>query len=64
MDKKKKELISVRLPTALNKKLARHVSVMGLSKSAFIIGLINNELSKNENDQSAQMIENVELGSA
>ena len=41
-----KELVSVRLPKALNKKLAKHVKPMGLSKNAFILSLINRELAE------------------
>lgn len=41
-----KELVSVRIPKELNKKLAKHVAAMGLSKAAFILNLINKELKK------------------
>lgn len=48
----KKELVSVRIPKELNKKLAEHVATKGISKTAFILTLINNELAKpNDNQQ-------------
>jgi|GEM_PF-3566472 len=43
---KKKELVSLRIPPDLNKRLANHVKPMGLSKNAFILGLVNRELDK------------------
>lgn len=46
MKPSEKELVSVRIPKELNKKLAEHVSAMGISKAAFILNLINKELKK------------------
>lgn len=46
----KKELVSVRIPTELNKKLAEHVAAKGISKTAFILTLIDKEISKKENN--------------
>lgn len=43
----KKELVSVRIPKELNKKFAKHVASMGISKTAFILNLINRELRQN-----------------
>lgn len=42
----KKELVSVRIPKELNKKLAEHVAAKGISKTAFILTLIDKEVSK------------------
>ena len=44
MYSQKKELVSVRIPKELNKKFAEHVAPLGLSKNAFILNLINQEL--------------------
>lgn len=46
MEPLERELVSVRIPKELNKKLAKHVAAMGLSKTAFIINLIYKELKK------------------
>lgn len=43
---KRKELLSLRIPPELNRRLANHVKPMGLSKNAFILGLVNRELEK------------------
>lgn len=42
----KKELISVRLPPAINKKFTEHVHALGISKNAFLLNIINKELLK------------------
>lgn len=42
-----KELVSVRIPKELNKKLSLYVKKMGISKNAFILTLINKELGNN-----------------
>lgn len=42
--KTKKELVSVRIPQQLNKRLAEYLEPKGVSKNAFILGLINREL--------------------
>ncbi len=47
----KKELVSVRIPEALNKKLAEHVAKIGISKTSFILQLINKELQKERDNQ-------------
>ena len=44
--KEKKELVSLRIPVNLNKKLEEYVAPMGLSKNAYILGLLNRELDK------------------
>ena len=43
---KRKELLSLRIPPELNRRLANHVKPMGLSKNAFILGLVNRELEQ------------------
>ncbi len=43
---KRKELLSLRIPPELNRQLANHVKPMGLSKNAFILGLVNRELEQ------------------
>ena len=43
-----KELVSVRIPKALNKRLAEYVAQIGMSKTALILKLIHDELSKQE----------------
>lgn len=48
MEPLKKELVSVRIPKELNKKLTEHVAAMGLSKTAFILNLINKELANSK----------------
>ena len=47
MDSQKRELVSVRIPKELNKKLTEYVAEIGISKAAFILQLIYREL-KNE----------------
>lgn len=47
MNSLKKELVSVRIPIELNKKFTNHVSALGISKTAFFLGLLHKEL-KNE----------------
>ena len=44
--KRIRQLVSVRLSAEMNKKFAEHVAKLGISKNAFIINLINKELSK------------------
>lgn len=46
MNSLKKELVSVRIPTELNKEFTNHVAKIGISKTAFILGLIYKELKK------------------
>ena len=41
-----KKQIGVRIPKELNERLERHVEKIGISKPAFILGLIYNELEK------------------
>lgn len=43
----KKELITFRIPKDLNEKFSELVAKKGVSKNAFIIGLINRELENN-----------------
>ena len=47
-NKKSKSQIGLRLPAELNQRLENHVSRIGISKPAFILNLIFNELEKNE----------------
>ena len=49
---KRKEIVSVRLPIEINKKFAEHVAKLGLSKNAFILNLILQELKQTEQTQS------------
>lgn len=42
----KKEMVSVRVPQELNKKLTEYLAPMGMTKNSFILGLINRELDK------------------
>lgn len=42
----KKELLSIRIPSHINKRLGEHVQQLGISKNAFVLNLINEELSK------------------
>lgn len=44
MNATKKELLSVRIPKWLNEKLTDHVTKLGITKTAFILVLINKEL--------------------
>lgn len=44
--KVEKQMIPVRLPTALNNQLTEYLAPKGLSKNSFILGLINRELEK------------------
>lgn len=46
MNSNEKELISVRIPKELNRRFAKHVASLGISKTAFILNLINQELRK------------------
>lgn len=52
----KKELVSVRIPTELNKKLAEHVAAKGISKTAFILTLIDKEISKEKSNKSVSRV--------
>ena len=42
----KKVLVSIRIPEEMNKELTQLVEPLGLSKNAFIIGLIHKALKK------------------
>ena len=46
MTNKEKERITVRLPNELNKQLTEYLAPKGITKNAFILGLINKELDK------------------
>lgn len=48
MNSQKRELVSIRIPVSLNRKLASHVSELGLSKNAFILNLVYEELKKKD----------------
>ena len=56
MNPSDKELVSVRIPKDLNKKLADHVAKLGISKTAFILGLINREISKSQSGKAPKAI--------
>ena len=45
--KENKNRITVRLPAELNSKLSKYLEPIGISKNAFILGLINKEMRKN-----------------
>lgn len=42
----KKEMVSLRIPQPLNKRLTEYLAPKGITKNAFILGLINKELDK------------------
>lgn len=54
----KKPQIGLRLPPELNRRLENHVSRIGISKPAFILNLIFNELEKNEKKPRAEVEDN------
>jgi hypothetical protein len=43
-----KKQIGLRIPQELDRRLEKHVNKIGISKPAFILGLIFKELEKNE----------------
>jgi hypothetical protein len=43
-EKVKKEMLSVRIPETLNRKLEQHVKQIGVSKAGYILTLIAKEL--------------------
>ena len=47
-----KQLVPVRLSVEINKKFTEHVAKLGLSKNAFILNLILQELKQTEQTQS------------
>lgn len=53
----KKEMLSVRIPVDLNKRLTIYTKEIGISKSALILLLINKELTNKEN-RYERIIEN------
>ena len=52
-NKKSKSQIGLRLPAELNQRLEKHVGKIGISKPAFILNLIFNELEKTEKNSRA-----------
>jgi len=42
----KKEMVSLRIPQPLNKQLTEYLAPKGITKNAFILGLINKELER------------------
>jgi predicted DNA-binding protein len=52
-----KKQIGIRIPQELNRRLEKHVNKIGISKPAFILGLIFRELEEKENSL-AQVKEN------
>lgn len=42
----KRELVSIRIPIGMNKRLSTHVKQLGISKNAFVLNLLNKELEK------------------
>ena len=45
MEKTEKEMVSVRIPKAMNKRLDKYVDAIGVSKTAFILMLVSRELN-------------------
>lgn len=41
-----KEMVSVRIPKSMNQKLTEYVKVIGITKNAFILNLIKQEMEK------------------
>lgn len=41
-----KEMVSVRIPKNMNQKLTEYVKEIGITKNAFILSLINQEIEK------------------
>lgn len=41
-----KEMVSVRIPKSMNQKLTTYVKQIGITKNAFILNLINQEIEK------------------
>ena len=54
MKDKTKNIIAIRLPYELDKKLSELVSKIGIPKTAFILNLIYQELSKEKIDNCAE----------
>lgn len=52
-NQKSKLQVGLRLPPELNRRLENHVSKIGISKPAFILNLIFNELEKSEKNSRA-----------
>jgi len=50
----KKELVSLRIPAKLNKKLTEYLAPIGLSKNAYILSLIYKELKKEESTKNTE----------
>ena len=50
MEKVTKRQVGVRIPIELDERLEHHVNKIGISKAAFILGLIYKELKKEESD--------------
>lgn len=48
MNSQKRELVSVRIPKELNKRLTEYVAEIGISKAAFILQLIYKELKSEQ----------------
>lgn len=46
------ERITVRLPKEMNNMLSKMVSRMGLTKNAYVLGLINRELEKEKRKEA------------
>lgn len=44
--KHNREMVSVRIPKEMNQKLAQHVEKIGITKNAFILSLVKQELDK------------------
>lgn len=64
MSSSKKELVSVRIPKELNTRFAKHVASMGISKTAFILNLINKELRQNPIDSYSLDLNNTKSNNA
>lgn len=49
----RKNQMGLRIPQELNQRLEKHVGKIGISKNAFILNLIFNELEKTEKNSRA-----------
>lgn len=50
----KKESLSIRIPTEINKKFTDYVEQLGMTKNAFILNLIHKEIKKAEKNNSVE----------
>ena len=55
-----RQTLTVRIPREQNKRLAEHVEKIGLTKAGLILNLINQELSKGQNEKQPAQSEQAE----